>query len=62
MRKDLAALGIILLAAGAFAFLISEEIRVRIDVLPFSMALAIIFVAGAIILVVVLSRFVGTPL
>jgi len=40
--------GIIFLGLGTVLFLVSEEIRMKVEVLPFSMMLIIVLVAGAV--------------
>jgi len=51
MRESARALwvpGIIFLVLGTLLFLVSEQIKVKVEFLPFSMMLILVLVAGAI--------------
>ena len=57
-KRELWIPGIILLVLGTLLFFVHEKVRLKVDILPFSMVLTLVLVAGAVMLGIgVLSYF-----
>ncbi len=62
MPQSLVIPGVVLVALGALFFFVSNEIEVRIGVLPFTTVLIIVFMAGAILSVISVVAFLADRL
>lgn len=59
MQKTLMISGAIFLVIGVLVFFISQEITVKVELMPFSFALVMVLVAGVIMLGVGIVKSVG---